>query len=400
MNKKQFVTPSRLKSSGLIFTAIGVLTLLIGVFALAGNGLENDTRFWTSMMVNSIYFLLICVASAFILAATSLAQGAWIVPMRRIPEAISANIWKLGIITVLVLFLIVLTDNTNIYHWLDPEARHHYTPLKKFFLSKPFFIIWTLLVVFGWGFFGKKFRQLSLRQDKLPGVYGMNFLTNKWSAGFLAVLGLSLMSTIPWLWIMSIDSHWYSTMFSWYNFASSFVAGMSMILLWVLYVKKKGYLEWTNNEHIHDLGKFMFAFTIFWTYLWYSQFMLIWYANISEETIYFVTRMQGPYKTFFYLNLILNFVAPLLILMSRDAKRNRLTLTIVAIMIIFGHWLDFYQMIVPQPMGTHWHLGWFEIGIALGFVGLIISFVSRTLETAPIVPENNPLMKEGIMNIS
>ena len=114
-----------------------------------------------------------------------------------------------------------------------------------------------------------------------------------WASVFIVFFALTVGSTIPWLWLMSIDAHWYSTMYSWYTFASTFVAGMSLIALFVVYLKNKDYLEYTNEEHLHDLGKFMFAFSVFWTYLWYSQFMLIWYANIPEETIYFKPRMQG-----------------------------------------------------------------------------------------------------------
>ncbi len=125
------------------------------------------------------------------------------------------------------------------------------------------------------------------------------------------------MSSIPWLWLMSIDAHWYSTMYSWYTFASSFVAGIALITLFVVFLKNNGYLEYTTREHLHDLGKFQFAFSIFWTYLWFSQFMLIWYANIPEETVYFKPRMQGPYRGIFFLNFIINFLAPLLILMKR-----------------------------------------------------------------------------------
>ncbi len=135
------------------------------------------------------------------------------------------------------------------------------------------------------------------------------------------------MSSIPWLWLMSIDAHWYSTMYSWYTFASTFVAGIALITLFVVFLKNNGYLEYTNEEHLHDLGKFMFAFSIFWTYLWFSQFMLIWYANIPEETIYFKPRVEGPYSGIFWLMFIINFLAPLLIFMSRDAKRNYATMT-------------------------------------------------------------------------
>ena len=176
---------------------------------------------------------------------------------------------------------------------------------------------------------------------------------------------------------MSIDPHWFSTMYSWYTFASTFVSGIALITIFVIYFKNRGQLEFVNQEHLQDLGKFMFAFSIFWTYLWFAQFMLIWYANIPEETIYFKIRLQGPYEGLFYLNLILNFVAPILIFMKKATKRNYTIVTFMCILIIFGHWIDFYQMVMPGTVKYHPHLSWFEFGIPLGFIGLIMWGVSR-----------------------
>ncbi|MEZ5045511.1 MAG: quinol:cytochrome C oxidoreductase [Chitinophagaceae bacterium] len=404
MLNQQFTIPSKLKTTSLVLLGIGILTLLAGVIILLMKGdVMAQTRFWAVLLQNSVFFLLICVASIFILSATSLAQAAWIVSFRRIPEAIGSIVWILGIIAGIVILTLVWTDNFHIYHWLEPGNIPHnkLNALKNFFLSKPFFTIWTILTIALWGWLGVKIRELSVRQDSEPKgstkTYWLNF---NYSAGFVFVFALTLASTIPWLWIMSIDSHWFSTMFSWYTFASSFVSGMSMIMLWILYTKRHGYLEIVNDEHIHDVGKFMFAFSIFWTYLWFSQFMLIWYANIPEETIYFKIRMHGPYKFFYWLNIILNFVSPILILMSRPNKRNYFIVALVAIIILIGHWVDFYQMIMPGTVGEHWHIGWFEIGILLGFIGLVIFLVSNKLTKAPLVPQNHPFLKETIIHIS
>jgi hypothetical protein len=187
-------------------------------------------------------------------------------------------------------------------------------------------------------------------------------------------------------------------MYSWYTFGSTFVSGCALITLFVVYMKNNGYLEYTNREHLHDLGKFIFAFTIFWTYLWFDQFMLIWYANIPEETIYFKVRMQGAYKGIFYLNLIINFAAPFLLLMTRRAKRNYGSITMISVLTIFGHWLDFYQMVMPSASPDHVPFMLVDLGIALGFIGLIMFTTARALTKAPLIAKNHPFLKESIIH--
>jgi hypothetical protein len=245
-------------------------------------------------------------------------------------------------------------------------------------------------------------RQLSNEADQAPmdAETGAKFIFRNTvrAALFTVWFALTVGSTIPWLWMMSIDAHWYSTMYSWYTFASSFVSGMSLIALFVVYLKNKGYLEVVSEEHLHDLGKFMFAFSVFWTYLWFSQYMLIWYANIPEETVYFLPRVKGPYKYIFFLNLIINFLAPLLILMRRSSKRNYTTITIMAVVIIFGHWLDFYQMVFPGNFKDHVELNLFDFGIAAGFVGIILFATGRALSKNALYAKNHPFFKESVIH--
>jgi hypothetical protein len=157
-------------------------------------------------------------------------------------------------------------------------------------------------------------------------------------------------------------------------------------------------LEYTNTEHLHDLGKFIFAFSIFWTYLWFSQFMLIWYANIPEETVYFKSRVEGAYKGEFWLMLIINFVAPLLILMRRGSKRNYGTITMMSLVVIFGHWLNMHQMIFGSVAPEHNELGLFDFGVAAGFVGIIMFVTANALAKHPLVSKNHPFMKESIIH--
>lgn len=166
----------------------------------------------------------------------------------------------------------------------------------------------------------------------------------------------------------------------------------------MIYLKNRNYLNLVNHEHLHDIGKFMFAFSIFWTYLWFSQFMLIWYANIPEETVYFKPRVEGAYGYLYWAMLIINFVAPILILMTRDAKRSYSVIAIMALVIIFGHWLDMFQMVFPGPMKGKMVNMLYDYGIALGFVGIIMWVVGRTLSKHSLVAKNHPFIKETVIH--
>jgi Ni/Fe-hydrogenase subunit HybB-like protein len=192
-------------------------------------------------------------------------------------------------------------------------------------------------------------------------------------------------------------------MFSWYTFASTFVSGMSLVALFIIYLKNRGQLEYVTDEHLHDVGKFMFAFSIFWTYLWFSQYMLIWYSNQPEETKYFIERIgtatkSGPYKGIFFFNLIVNFLCPLLILMKKSTKRSWTMVTFMAVLIIFGHWIDFYQMVMPGTLGEHAEMMPFEFGIAALFIGLIMWGAGRYFAKNPLTAKNHPFLKESIIH--
>ncbi|MBL7730573.1 MAG: quinol:cytochrome C oxidoreductase [Chitinophagaceae bacterium] len=415
--KENFVVSKRYNMISMALMALGILAI-IGLYITthSGKGTEDekavaDVRFWASLLQNSVYFLLIVNASMFFICATTLAWGGWQMAFRRVPEAISAVVPVMGVISMAILLAIVFGDKHNIYHWTDAEHVEHDKILrfKKGFLSKNFFTGITLFTVAGWSFLGWKMRKLSRSLDNKPlasMAEAKKYIWNNtvWAALYIVVFALTIMSSVPWLWLMSIDAHWYSTMYSWYTFASTFVAGMSLIALFVVYLKNKGYLEYTNQEHVHDIGKFMFAFSVFWTYLWFSQFMLIWYANIPEETTYFKPRAYGPYSGLFWTMFIINFIAPLLILMRRSSKRNYTVLTFMAVLIIFGHWLDLYQMVFPGPMTdpktevTHVPMILWDFVIALGFVGLIMFVTGKALSKAPLLARNHPFVKESLIH--
>ncbi|ATL46375.1 quinol:cytochrome C oxidoreductase [Chitinophaga caeni] len=399
--KDQFVVPARFRTISFVLLGIGLLTLLIGLFTFSG---EHSTRIWAGLLQNVTFFTLVALASTFFLSVTTMAHGGWQIAFRRVPEAISMAVPVLAVITFVILMLIVFTDQHHIYHWVDAEHVKHDKILtwKSAFLNPTFFTVATIITLALWSFFTIKIRNLSLQEDTwaMTPELGRKLIWRNtvWCAGFVVVFALSVGSTTPWLWLMSIDAHWFSTMYSWYTFASTWVSGIALITLFVIYLKRLGYLPFVTEEHLHDLGKFLFAFSIFWTYLWFSQYMLIWYANLPEETIYFQPRVWGEFRPVFFLNLIVNFIVPLLYLMKRSTKRNYTSLVFISVLILIGHWVDFFQMVAPGTQNGELHFPWFELGLGVGFVGLIMLLTGRQLAKAPLTAKNHPYLRESIIH--
>jgi hypothetical protein len=402
--REQFEIPGKMKTWSFALIGIGLVAFVIGLVTKGMGTEEEQKHFIGTLMYNAMFWTLVCNAAMFFIGVTTLAMGGWQISFRRVTEAISTLVPIFGTITLIVLLYVVLGHKHEIYHWLDTEAVEKDPILrgKAGFLNPTFFVIWSTLAIGLWSLLGWRMRKITEEADAAPmdQQAGASFVWRNTvrAALFTVWFALTVGSTIPWLWLMSLDAHWYSTMYSWYTFASTFVSGMALIALWVIYLKNKGYLEYTNQEHLQDIGKFMFAFSIFWTYLWFSQFMLIWYANIPEETVYFKHRVQGPYKGIFFLNLIINFVCPVLILMKRAAKRNYTLMTFMAVLIIFGHWLDFYQMVMGTLSKEHVTLGWLDFGILSLFVGLMIFFTGKALASKSLIVKHHPFMKESIIH--
>lgn len=404
-SKERFEIPSGMRMWSLGLMGVGLLSIIVGYFMYGTSAdVHVQARFWATLLHNSVYFLLVVNAAMFFYCALTLGMGGWQRSFTRVTEAVSACVPVIGGITFVILMCIVFGHKFGVYEWLDTDlvAKDPVLNGKKGFLSPTFFTIWTILTIGLWSLLGMKMRSLSRSLDEHPESVeeGKKYIFNNtvWAALFIVWFALTVTSTVPWLWLMSINAHWFSTMYSWYTFASTFVAGVALITLFVVYLKNHGYLEYTNVEHLHDLGKFQFAFSVFWTYLWFSQFMLIWYANIPEETIYFKPRLQGAYSGLFWLNLTINFLAPLLIYMSRTAKRNYATVTFMSIALLFGHWLDVYQSVFPMISPDHVPMNLYDFGVAAGFVGLIIMQTGRVLSKYPMIAKNHPFFKESIIH--
>ena len=354
---------------------------------------QLHNRPWSALYVAAFFFFMIALGVLVFYAVQRAAQAGWSPMLFRVMEGITAYLVPGGIIIFVILVLSVLHMN-HMFPWMDAEVVAHDELLqnKAGYLNPTFFLIRAAVFLGGWILYREYSRKFSLAQDDADD--NSNFKKNfRISAAFL-VFYLISESIMSWDWIMSVDPHWFSTLFGWYVFASMFVSGITVIAMVSIYLKSRGYLPDVNDSHIHDLAKFMFGISIFWTYLWFGQFMLIWYANIPEEVTYFVTRIED-YKLPFFGMVAMNFVFPLLLLMNSDYKRVNWFVIMAGIVILAGHYLDVFNMIMPATVGDQWYIGIPEIGGILFFAGLFIFWVFRTLAKAPLQPKRNPYIEES-----
>ncbi len=356
---------------------------------------------WAALYVACIFFLLITMGVLAFYGIQQVAQAGWSPVLFRVMQGITAFLPVISIIFFVILLLTGLHffETNHLFAWMekgitDPTSPNYDKMIagKSGYLNFPFWIIRAAIFLLGWNLYRYFSRKNCLAQDEANdnAYYKKNFNI---SAGFLVFFIVSE-SIMSWDWIMSVDPHWFSTLFGWYVFASFFVSGITTISMVTLYLKSKGYLEHVNSSHIHDLSKFMFGISVFWTYLWFSQFMLIWYANIPEEVTYFVTRIEH-YNLPFFGAVVMNFVFPILVLINTDFKRIAPIIVAAGVVILLGHYIDFFNMIMPATVGDQWFIGISEIASLLFFLGLFIYVVFTALTKAPLTPKRNPYIEES-----
>jgi hypothetical protein len=350
----QFVFDGKLKALTGGLAVLGAFCLLL-TFLLGGE--HAHSLFWSNLLHNAVFFTGISFAALFFLCVHTIGWGGWHVVFKRIPEAMMMFL-PVGAVLIAIVGVAVMLDfkgTDMLYMWSDTKLveQDHLLQHKSPFLNPTVYLL-TVLVVAIWAVFAFVMRKLSLSQDKdsalgEKNLYKMRF----WSAIFLPIAGFSSAFAI-WQWVMSVDAHWYSTLFAWYASVSLWVSGLSIILLIAAFLQSRGHLAHFTKEHMHDLGKYIFGFSVFWTYLWFSQFMLIWYANNGEETQYFFLRFE-QFKPLFFGNLILNFLIPFFTLMMNSSKRTLGTVGFIAGLVVFGHWVDFFLMLKPGVWHNYEH---------------------------------------------
>ena len=348
---------------------------------------------WAAVYVAAIFFLLLTMGVLAFYAIQIVSQAGWSPVLFRVMQGITSYL-PVGSIIFFILLISSGQHFNHLFVWMDADvvAGDKLIQNKSGYLNFPFWLGRAALFLIGWNLYNFYTKKFCHAQDRATDnvFYKKNFNA---SAIFMVFFIVSE-SIMSWDWIMSVDPHWFSTLFGWYVFASFFVSGITVIMLVTIFLRSINVLPNVNTSHLHDLAKFIFGFSIFWTYLWFSQFMLIWYANIPEEVTYFITRIED-YQLPFFATIGLNFLFPVLILINTDFKRISWVLIMAGIVILVGHYIDFFVMIMPATVGDQWFIGIAEIGSVLFFLGLFIFVVFTAMAKSPLLPERNPLIEES-----
>jgi hypothetical protein len=386
---EQYSFPAKLKNLSFALMAIGVLAIITG-FAVFH---DHPERVWANLLISSTFFLGLSIGAGFFLAAHYVAYGGWQVVLRRVPEAIT----RLTPIFGLILLAVIIIGGPHIYEYRNATIVANDTIIqgKMSYLNLTFMVIRFIFFVGTLAFLGYRMRTASVLEDNAP-MGDLTYYKKNLTYGSIYIVVFAVYILISaWDWLMSIDVHWFSTMDGWYVFGSFWVAAAAAITLVVIYLKSQGYLQVVNANHIHNLGLIMFAFSIFWTYLVFDQYMLQWYANIPEETKYYQFRLEH-YRWLFYAIFLINFLFPFLVLMKRDSKRKNQVMVIAASAILIGHFIDYFLMIFPGVVKANWNFGLLELLTPCFFIGLYIFVTMTGLTKASLVPKNDPLLKESL----
>jgi hypothetical protein len=394
---EQFEFTGKVKTLSIVGIALGVAAIAYGF--IAGDKVMHERTF-ANLLLMGYYFACVCMSGMFFLAVQYVAQAGWSASILRVPQAMAKTLPIAAVILVVIITAGLFTHNLY-HHWnaegiTDPKSPNYDSLIagKAVFLNVPFFLGRQVVFLGVYSIFAMLFVKLSYNEDLAGGLesYRKGF---KNACIFLVIYGFTT-PIFAFDTIMSLEAHWFSTMFGWYNFAAMWVSSLATIAIILILLRRAGYMQWVNNSHLHNLGQFIFGFSIFWTYVWFAQFLLIYYANMPEETVYFYRRFEY-YKFWFFLNLAMNFLAPVLLLMDRDNKRTDVKLLFVSIVVLLGHWVDYYQMIMPGAVEDgHNGFGVIEIGTAIGFVGLFTFTVLTSLSKKPLIAKNHPLLQESL----
>lgn len=372
------------------FKTIAMILIGIGVVSFALGFAFDAKRTWANYLLVNYYFLSLAIGAAFFGAIQYITQSGWSAAFKRIPEAMVAYIPFAA-----VFFLILFFGMHSIYEWTHEEvvAEDQLLQHKSAYLNIPFFFARLVLFFGAWIVFSKLLRKFSLKEDETGNME--YFLKSElYSRIFIFVIALSFTLFAVDL-LMSLEPHWYSTIFAAKSFIAAFMHGSSIIALIVIVLFRMGKIPFLNRSHLHDFTRYIFMSSIVWGYFNFAEFMLIWYGNIPEETAWFVHRWEGAYKVLFFVNIILNWFIPFIVLMPRKTSRSKMFIFPVVVLLMIGQYTELYYIIWPAVVQEA-KFGLLEIGTFIGFAGIFTWVVATWLSKASLVPKNHPYLGESL----
>ncbi len=374
----------------------GKLLLAVGIAGLAASavGFNADSKqFYHSYLTAYVFWTSVGLGALFFTMVHHLVDATWSVVVRRLSECLMVTL------PVMFIFLLPIVGHGihDLYHWSHADAVAHDVLLqhKAPWLNTGMFIGRSVIYFVCWTVIGAVLYKTSLRQDQKheEGLLGrMRMVSGPGMVIFALTLTFSAFD-----WMMSLDPHWYSTIFGVYFFAGSLLSALAFMTLWIVFLQSNQILtDEITVEHFHDLGKLIFAFTVFWTYIAFSQYFLIWYGNIPEETVWYLHRWEGNWKTISLLLVFAHFVIPFAVLLSRVPKRSVRMMTIMSIWMLAVHWIDLYWLISPNLHKHHFHFSWMDAATFVGIGGIFIFCFLKRFAAQPIIPVNDPKLRESI----
>lgn len=378
-HETSFTFPANARRSAIALIVIGAAGLGIGL-------LFAPDAAAVYLLLVGFFGVSLGLAGALFVALQYVTGAAWSAPLRRVPEALIALLPVGG-----VLLLTTLISYPSLYPWTNHDV-HLHDDLKHVWLHRPFFLLRAAAYLALWTFFAMAIVRTSRRQDQ-DATRGPTVANRRWSALFLVVFGATF-----WLasydWLMSREPNWVSTVYGLYNFAGLFTSGWAVFILLVLWLRHLGpFRDVVTKRQLHDLGKLLFGMCVFWLYLWYCQYMLIWFVNNPEETPHYIRRLDGYWETLFYVNVAFNGVIPFFVLLPRATKQDPKALVKVCVIVLLGRWLDLYLMIFPEEHGLLESL--VAGAMTMGAAGLYLLVFGWSIRQTPLIPRSDPLLTES-----
>ncbi len=381
---EQFNFKKQYRNILLIVMAACLLVLLAAILISR----PGASRIWANVLLNNQFFMGLSLGAAFFLAVHRVALSGWHTVLQRLPEAMTTFLP-----IAFILMLLIYFGMHHLYSWTNNDVTDKVMEGKKAWLNVPFFFIRLVIYFTGWIVLTRMMRKNSSALMTSSDIKYHN--RRKLFAGLFLVFYAITVSSSSWDWIMSLDAHWYSTIFGWYVLIGMFVTSLAFITLLIWLLKRLGYLKYIRPDHIHDMAILLFCFSIFWTYQWFAQYELIWYGHLPEETSYYITRLKD-FKVLFFVNLGINFIVPFFGLITVNSKRQLGWVAFIAAIVLIGHWIDYWLMIMPAAGGDKAGIGVLEICMTIVYACVFIFIVLRSLSTGPLVVKNDPFLEESL----